>query len=349
MKSIEEWGKTKDGQTISRYTIMNETGSYAVISNYGAVLHQLWVPDKDGKLADVVLGFEDPESYFINNPAFGSVVGPYANRIEAGQFSINGKTYQLEKNEGNNTLHSGPSPFFRRLWEVTDYDGTSVTLLVKNADGECGFPGNVELSVTYALSNDNTLSISYSAHSDQDTALNVTNHSYFNLSGHDSGLILDEIAWIDSDAITATDEASVPHGELFSVDGTAMDFRTPKALGRDINDTSCDPIRIGGGYDHNYVLDTRPGEVKLVASLEDHASGRKMEVYTDMPGIQLYTGNFIEPDPVGKGGIHYQKRSGVAFETQYYPNAINVPSFPQPLLKAGKTWESTTAYKFSTL
>ena len=179
--------------------------------------------------------------------------------------------------------------------------------------------------------------------------MNVTNHSYFNLSGHDSGLILDEIAWIDSDAITATDEVSVPHGELFSVDGTAMDFRTPKALGRDINDTSCDPIRIGGGYDHNYVLDTKPGEVKLVASLEDHASGRKMEVYTDMPGMQLYTGNFIDPDPVGKGGIHYQKRSGVAFETQYYPNAINVPSFPQPLLKAGKTWESTTAYKFSTL
>ncbi len=341
------WGTTKDGQEMHLYRLENENGTHADVSDFGAILYNLYVKDKDGDLSDVVLGFHDAEGYFHNGPAFGAIVGPVANRVEGGRFEVNGKSYQLEQNEGNNTLHSGSNPFFYRMWTVDDYDGSSITLTVHNADGESGFPGNVDLTVTYALSNDDTLSISYRAISDQDTVLNVTNHSYFNLAGESSGLILDQIVWIDSDEFTITDEVSVPHGEIGKVAGTPLDFNTPKPLSDGIDDSSFDPIRIAVGFDHNFILKTTPGEVSLVASLEDKKSGRKMEVYTDMPGMQLYSGNFIPQEPVGKNGNGYAKRTGVAFETQFYPNSMNCPNFPQPRLKAGVEWTSTTAYKFS--
>lgn len=329
-------------------TISNGKGMSVTISNLGADIISILVPDRDGNISDVALGFDDPESYLANPPSFGALVGPYANRIEGASFTLEGRTYHIEANEGKNTLHSGSNPFHHRFYDIVNSDSSSVTLRLFAPDGDSGFPGNREVTVKYEVTVTNSLSITYHAESDALTPMNLTNHSYFNLNGHDSGSISDHIVWIDSDSYTVTDEHSIPHGEIAPLDATPLDFRTPKKIGERID---CDfpPMVNTCGYDQNYVLKTERGKVDPVASLYSEKSGRKMTVYTDMPGLQLYSGNFIPSAPLGKGGVHYCRRAGVAMETQFFPNAINVPSFMQPLVSPDKPFDSTTIYQFSTL
>ena len=345
----EIFGQTKDGKTAYTYTVKNSNGMMAKFTDYGAILVSLYVPDKDGNVEDVVLGFEQLEDYFVNEPNFGSTIGRHANRIGGASFKLNGVTYELDKNDGEHNLHGGYNGYHKRLWETKTYDnnGQTIEFTYDSKDGDQGFPGNLKISVKYTLTEDNMIKIEYNAVPDKDTVINLTNHSYFNLAGQGSGTILDQIVWIDSDEMTYADKESIPHGEIIKVAGTPMDFNTPKMVGTDI-DKDFDQLIWGKGFDHNWVLKTKKGELSLVASLLDEKSGRYMEVSTDLPGIQFYTGNFLDGTLVGKEGAKYIKRSGLCFETQYYPNAINVPSFEQPVTKAGETYHTVTVYKFST-
>jgi aldose 1-epimerase len=344
------WGKGDDGKDVYRLTITNSNGIKATVMNYGANLLELFVPDKEGNFDDVVLGFQDLSSYFVNNPGFGCSITPYANRIGNATFQFEGQTYSLEQNDGVNNLHSStnPQPLHRRTWDIVNESIDSAEFSIHKKDMDMGFPGDMTISVKYTLLEDNTLAIEYRAVSDRNAVFNPTNHSYFNLAGFDAGSVLDEIAWIDADKFTPTDEGSIPYGDIVSVAGTPLDFRIAKSLGQDIEDTSCDAIRIASGYDHNFVLNNYNGTFRTIASLYDPESGRLMDVSTDMPGLQMYTGNYLTPDcGIGKKGVSFNKRFGVAFETQFYPNAVNIPSFPQPILKAGKEFYSKTSYHFS--
>lgn len=346
----EFFGKAKDGTDVDMYTITNGNGVVAKFTNYGAILVSLFVPDKDGNMADVVLGYDDLEKYFVNGPNFGSTIGRHANRIGKASFVLNGQTYELDKNDGNNNLHGGYNGYHKRVWSANTYTeelGQVMEFTYQSSDGDQGFPGNLNITVKYILTEDNSIMIEYFATTDKDTVVNLTNHSYFNLAGHNSGTILEQKAWINAEQFTIADEESIPTGEFADVAGTPMDFRTPKAIGKDI-DSDYYQVKWGLGFDHNWVLKTKEGEVSLVASLEDDKSGRKMEVYTDMAGIQFYTGNFLDGTEIGKGNTPYIKRSGVCFETQYFPNGINLKNFPQPVLKAGDEYHFTTIYKFLT-
>lgn len=339
------WGKTSDNQDVYTYEISGAGGMRAKFMNYGANLLSLWVPDREGNAADVVLGFEHLEDYFKNAPYFGACVAPCGNRIGDARFTLNGKTYELDKNDGVNNLHSGFDPLLKRIWEVSDVSDYSITFTYYKKDMDMGFPGNMDISVTYTLTEDNELKIDYCGLSDQDTIFNPTNHSYFNLSGHDSGSVLDHRVWINASHFTMTDAASIPNGTLLEVAGTPMDFTKEKPMAPEVDD-AYEQLALAKGYDHNFALDICEGTVSLAASLYDPASGRKMEVYTDLPGMQLYCGNYIIPGEVGKGGFLYQPRYGVCFETQYFPNAINIPAFSQPVAKAGVEKKTTTIYKF---
>jgi aldose 1-epimerase len=346
----EVFGTTKDGAQADLYTITNDAGMVAKFTNYGAILVELWVPDRDGNLADVVLGYDNLESYFVNGPNFGSTIGRHANRIGGAKFTLNGKTYELDKNDGNNNLHGGFNGYHKRLWAGKTYEseeGCVAEFTYHSPDGDQGFPGNLDVKVMYTVTQDNQIKIAYEATCDQDTVLNLTNHSYFNLGGHDSGTILDHLVWIDSEEYTYADAESIPNGTIRSVDMTPMDFRMEKAIGKEI-DSDYDQLVWGKGYDHNWILKTQNGKFDMVAKLIHEKSGRIMETWTDLPGMQFYTGNFLDGTEIGKGGVSYGRRSGVCFETQYYPNAINVPEFPQPVLKAGEVFKSTTVYKFLT-
>lgn len=345
----EFFGQTGDGKTASIYTIKNSNGMMAKFTDFGAILVSLYVPDKDGNVEDVVLGFDNLEDYFVNEPNFGATIGRHANRIGGARFTINGTEYELDKNDGNNNLHGGFNGYHKRLWEARSYEdenGQSIEFTYESADMDQGFPGNLKVSVTYTVTDDNEIKITYNAVPDKDTVINLTNHSYFNLAGQGSGTILDQLAWIDADEMTFADEESIPNGEIRKVAGTPMDFNTPKKVGRDIEE-DYDQLNWGKGFDHNWVLKTKNGEMSLVASLYDEKSGRFMEVFTDLPGIQFYTGNFLDGTLTGKDGAKYIRRSGLCFETQYFPNAINVPSFAQPVTKAGETYHTVTVYKFS--
>lgn len=345
----EIFGQTEDGQTAYLYTVENSNGVKAVYTNYGAILVSLFVPDKDGKSEDIVLGYDELPRYFKNSPNFGATIGRHGNRIGGAKFTLNGETYELDKNDGNNNLHGGFDGYHKRLWDAETYtsdEGEVIEFTYESKDLDQGFPGTLNVSVKYILTEDDSVIIEYNAVPDKDTVVNLTNHSYFNLAGHNSGTILDQIAWMDSDEMTFADEEAIPNGELRKVENTPMDFRTPKVIGKEI-ESDYDQLVWGKGYDHNWVLKTNRDEVSLVASLLDEKSGRYMEVFTDLPGIQFYTGNFLDGTEVGKGGVNYVQRSGLCFETQYYPNAINVPSFPQPVTKAGETYHTVTIYKFS--
>lgn len=338
-------GKTKSGEDIILYTLKNPSGFSISVLNYGATIRSIFVPDKNGTLADVVLGFEHLEDYFDNPACYGCCVTPCGNRIGGASFTLNNKTYALEKNDGENNLHSGFHPLFKQLWKTEKLKENEICFSAEKKDMEMGFPGNLSVSVTYTLTKDDALQITYRGLSDQDTLFNPTNHSYFNLAGHNSGNVLNQKVWLNSSVITAVDKNMVPQGELLDVTGTPMDFTKERTLGEGI-DADFDQLKIGNGYDHNYVLTIPQGETPLVASLFDPVSRRKMEVYTDRPGIQLYTGNYIDTTEIGKDNCHYAPRQGVCFETQYPPNAINVSSFPHPIAKAGKEVVTTTIYKF---
>ncbi len=342
------FGKTRDGQTATLYTLINKKGMSVSLTDFGANIVNVIIPDKKGKFDDVVLGYDNVTGYEDNAPGYGSFIGRHANRIGGATFELNGVKYELEKNDGNNNLHSGSKSYNKYMYEVEIFeeeDADSIEFSRLSPHMEQGFPGNLDISVTYTLTDDNELVIEYLAVSDKDTIVNLTNHSYFNLAGHDTGSVLDHKIFLDADNFTPTDDFLIPTGEIREVAGTPMDFRTLKPIGQDIN-ADYRPLIQAGGYDHNYVLNISGAEVERVAELVEEKSGRTMEVFTNMPGLQLYTGNFINGEDVGKKGFKYQKRAGVCFETQYYPDSCNKPEFPSSVLKAGSEYDFVTVFKF---
>lgn len=342
--SLTKFGTTKDGKEITKYTIANSKGMKASVINYGAILTNLWVPDKTGTVEDIVLGYDDPESYFENGSFFGATVGPNANRIANASFSINGQKYQLAVNDGPNNLHSDyMKGYHKQLFEAKVNDD-GVTFLLEDADGSMGFPGNKKISVTYSLSEENELSIHYEATSDADTIINMTNHTYFNLKGHKAGNIEDHILCINASKYTPVIPGAIPTGELAPVKDTVFDFTSPKKIGEDIN-KDIDQLTMVKGYDHNWVLDNYDGNMRKIASVCVDGVSRMMEVYTDLPGVQFYAGNCIAPT-VGKENTKYSPRFGLCLETQYYPNTANEPSFPGCVFGPDKKYDTTTVYKF---
>lgn len=339
------FGKTPGGEEAWLYTLKNKNGMKAEITNYGGIVVSLHVPDKNGKLDDVVLGFDNLEGYIEKNPFFGALVGRHANRIEGARFELNGKEYNLLKNDGNNHLHGGARGFDKVLWTVIEQGPDMLKLFYRSADGEEGYPGNLDVTVTYSITDDNGLNIDYHAVSDADTVVNLTNHSYFNLSGHGNGDITNHRLKINADKFTENNEECIPTGEILSVSGTALDFTESKPVkpGLISDDRH---IRCGHGYDHNFVLNVGGKEPEFAAEVFDPASGRTMEVYTTKPGVQLYTGNFLADGLIGKGGARYGKWSGLCLETQYFPNAMKHKHFPSPILKAGSIYHHITIYKF---
>lgn len=340
---VTEFGETKSGNMARLFTIRNSRGMEVTVSDLGAVLVSVLVPDKNGDPCDVVLGCDNPAGYEKADPFLGAVVGRNANRIKNASFTLNGKRYELCKNDGNNNLHSGMDFFIQRMWEVKRSEDMSITFALHSPEGDQGYPGSAEIEVTYTLTEENEVKIDYEAVPSEDTVLNMTNHSYFNLNGHASGNVLEQEVWIDADAYTRADAESIPTGELTDVTGTPMDFRKKKAIGRDI-EQDYEALNFGKGYDHNYVLNNH-GTYAKVAEMSAKESGITMEVYTDLPGMQLYTGNFLS-DECGKGGAVYRMRQAACFETQYFPDAVNQESFKGPVCKGGCTYRTTTAYKF---
>ena len=338
------FGKNSKGEAATLYSFENKNGMVMEVSDFGATLYSLLVPDKEGNLCDVVLGYDDPLGY--EGPAgtfFGATVGRNANRICKGKYTLNGKEYQLDTNNNGNNLHSGLDFYSFRIWNVKATTENSITFSLHSPDGDQGYPGALDMDVTYTLTEDNAVQIDYYGVPDQDTIVNMTNHSYFNLNGHASGNVLEQEVWIDADSFTRADATSIPTGEIVPVEGTQMDFRVKKTVGRDIEE-QYEALVLGKGYDHNWCLNNK-GEFAKVAEMSSDVSGITMEVYTDLPGVQIYTGNYIFAE-TGKGGVIYKQRQGLCFETQYYPDAINHDNFPSPVCKAGEVYQTRTTYKF---
>lgn len=345
------YGNTASGIPVDIFTLKNSKGTTVEITNFGGIIVSLMVPDKEGKLDDVVLGYDKLAGYEKKGPYFGAIIGRYANRIGNSRFELNGVEYKLAKNEGDNHLHGGIVGFDKVVWnaEVVTKNGTeALELTYRSKDGEEGYPGNLDVKVTYILTEDNALVIDYFAVSDKDTVVNLTNHSYFNLSGHASGDILHEKLMINADKFTPTDRYSIPTGELADVKGTPMDFTVLKPIGQDIG-AQYEQILLTKGYDHNWVLNTNGNISKKAAEVIDEKSGRAMEVYTTKPGVQLYTANFLDGSEIGKGGVAYNKNAALCLETQYFPDSVNKKNFPSPVLRAGEEYKHTTIYKFYTL
>jgi Galactose mutarotase and related enzymes len=339
------FGYTDDGSEVFLYTIENDLGMKAVVTDFGAILVSLFVPDKTGKFKDVVLGYDDLETYKRNFDMLGTTVGRNVNRIENGRFQIDGVSYQLDINENNNNIHSHMEHGFHKvLWKAEIIADNSVSLHYHSPDGENGFPGNLDITVTYTLTETNGLVLSYYGISDKKTLINLTNHSYFNLSGHNSGDILDTVVWINADYYTPVKKGTIPTGEIASVNGTPMDFRKPKEIGTDLG-ADCEQLKLVYGYDHNFVLNGKNCGVRKVATAESRKSGIKMAVYTDLPGLQFYAGNTTR-DIMGKEHCLITKNSGFCMESHYYPNSINIPHFPQPVFDKGAEYKTTTIYQF---
>ena len=333
------FGNTPSGEAAWLYTISCGRVT-AKITNYGAALVRLFVPDKEGQLADVVLGFDNARDYYPGGAFLGATVGRNANRVRNARFDMNGKTVTLTPNERTNNLHSGPDSFNLRLWTVEKHSENSITFLMDSPDGDQGFPGNAVIRVTYTLEAPATLRITYDGICDQDTVFNMTNHSYFNLAGHEkTGAAMEQVLTLSGNIFTPDDAENLPTGELRNVEGTPMDFRSPKPIGKDIG-ADYESLHLQGGYDHNWEVTSNP-----CAILEDPISGRRMEVHTDCPGIQFYAGNFLNEK--GKDGVYYGKRSGVALETQFFPDSVNHPQWQQPFVKAGERYHSETSYIFT--
>ena len=330
--------KLPDGSQAYTYTLTDGVIT-AEITDYGATILRLLVPDREGKLADVALGFDTIAEYKKSTTFFGTVVGRGANRTKNGQFTLNGKQYQLGRNDGPNNLHCGPDFYKDRLWTVEEASENVLRLRLESPDGDQGFPGNATIRVTYTVK-DRGLYITYDALCDQDTVFNLTNHCYFNLAGHDRPeKAMDQVLMLPARHFTPDDAENIPTGELRSVEGTPMDFRTPKAIGRDIG-MDYDALKLQNGYDHNFEVWCNP-----CAVLADPESGRTMEVITDRCGVQFYSGNFLVGEK-GKGGVSYCFRGGICLETQFYPDAINHPDWQQPITRAGQPFHSETAYIF---
>ena len=340
----EHYGVTKDGQEISKYTLTGSRGMKAVVIDYGAILDRVYAPDASGNVVDVTLSSPDYESYVEDTNFFGSTVGPSANRIAGASYVIDGIEYKMDKNDGENNLHTCiPDGLNRRMWKAVEGDN-SVTLSIELPDGEYGMAGNRKISVTYSVSSDNELKIEYNATSDKKTVFNMTNHSYFNLAGHDSGSVLDHELQINASNYTKIVDGAIPTGEIVSVIGTELDFTSPKAVGKDI-EADNEQMKLVLGYDFNYVVDGHDGSLREIAMLKDPKSGRKMKVFTDLPGVQLYTANHVEDAP-GKDGMTYEARYGLCLETQDYPDSIHHDNFPDVVYGPGRDYHTVTVYKF---
>lgn len=343
------FGKTTDDLPVDLFTLTNDRGLEVKITNYGGIITALQAPDRAGVPGDIVLGFDDLASYLRGHPYFGCIIGRYGNRIAGGRFTLGGRTYQLAVNNGPNHLHGGLVGFDKKVWHATaakSDDAVMLTLSYLSRDGEEGYPGNLAVTVIYTLTNRNALRIDYLATTDRDTVLNLTNHTYFNLAGR--GDVLDHEVMINADHFTPVNEALIPTGELASVDGTPLDFRQPMRIGARINDPH-EQIAYAGGYDHNFVINGAAGELRLAVRVSEPTTGRMLEVMTTEPGMQLYTGNFLDGTLVGKGGWVYARRSGLCLETQHFPDSPNQPDFPSTVLRPGETFRSTTVFTFSTL
>ncbi|NWO21520.1 galactose mutarotase [Oribacterium sp. oral taxon 102] len=342
-------GSLPDGREVHKYTLVNGRGSEAAFTDLGAIWTNMRVRDRDGVFRDVVLGCDKPEALLRNPGHMGAVVGRNANRIGGGSYMLNGVSYTLEKNDkGVNNLHSGPNFWERRSWAAEYGDkgtGAYVMFSLHSESMEQGYPGNAEIAVIYTLSEDDALSIEYRGVSDCDTILNMTNHAYFNLNGCDAGDASSQYVQIHASYFTPASESSVPYGELAPVSGTPMDFRTEKRIGRDIG-AEYEQLRFGGGYDHNYCVDGTAGEQRLAAAAYAEESGIEMKVYTDLEGLQFYTANFLNVRGDGKNGASYSPRTAYCFETQHYPDAINKPAFPSPVVRAGEEYRTETVYCF---
>jgi len=342
-----EYGQLPDGTSIQMFTLTNVKGSVAKIISYGATLTELWIPDRTGRKRDIVLGFDDLQGYLGKEPYFGATVGRYANRIANARFTLNGKTYQLAVNDPPNSLHGGAKGFDRVVWTAQPVDvphAASVKFSYHSADGEENYPGNLDVSVQYTLTDDDELKLDYTATTDKDTILNLTNHTYWNLAGADSGDILKQTLMLNATSYTPVNANLIPTGEILPVAGTPFDFTKAVAIGSRINDPQ---VQAHKGYDLNFVVEGAAGTMRLAAKATDPASGRVMEVFTTEPGIQLYTSNYLDGSLNGKHGVHYKQYGAFALETQHYPDSINQPSFPSVVLKPGQTFHEMTTYKFS--
>jgi aldose 1-epimerase len=343
--------QVEDFDSIQLYTLTNSKGMQVKITNYGAIITSIQVPDRDGKLADVALGYHHVENYInaVDKPYFGAVVGRYGNRIAKGSFTLNGETYSLAINNPPNHLHGGIIGFDKVVWDAKltqgdGWKGLELSYLAK--DKEEGYPGNLKVTVTYQLTDDNELRVDYRATTDKATPVNLTQHTYFNLKGEGEGTILDHELMINAKTYTPIDAGSIPTGEMPPVAGTPFDFTTAKPIGRDINQQD-QQLKHGLGYDHNFVLDKKAGELSLAARVHEPISGRIMEIHTTEPGIQFYCGNFLDGRLKGKSGKPYVHRGGFCLETQHYPDSPNQPNFPSTILEPGKEYKSTTIFKFS--
>lgn len=344
MLITKEWfGRNKDGRDVSLFTLSNNHNTTVKIITYGGIITSTLTPDKYGKIDDVVLGFKTCDAYLGAHPHFGALIGRYGNRIAKGKFVLNGKEYRLAVNDGSNHLHGGLVGFDKVIWDAAEFQnetevGVELTYLSK--DGEEGYPGNLNTKVKYSLNNRNELGISYEATTDQPTIVNLTNHTYFNLAGEGSGNILDHEIIINAQRYTVVSDDLIPTGELKPVKGTAMDFSTPQRIGARIS-------QVAGGYDHNYVLEKTGKELSLAAKVYEPKTSRILEVFTTEPGVQFYTGNFLDGTLAGKAGKPYGKQAGFCLETQHFPDSPNQPGFPSTVLNPGELYRQVTIYKLS--
>jgi aldose 1-epimerase len=346
----QPFGTAPDGQPVTVYTLRNAHGMEARVINYGGIILSLEVPDRTGELGDVVLGYDSLSGYVASSPYFGALIGRYGNRIRAGKFALNGETYTLATNNGPNHLHGGDRGFDKVVWSAEPFtraDSVGVVFSYTSADGEEGYPGTLRAQVAYTLTNDNQLVFDYAASTDKATPVNLTQHSYFNLAGDGARDILGHMVRINADRFTPVDSTLIPTGELRNVEGTPFDFRSPHAIGERIGQAD-EQLRFGLGYDHNFVLSrSTADELELAAEVFEPTSGRVMEIFTTEPGLQFYSGNFLDGTLTGKKGVVYQHRYGFAMETQHFPDSPNQPAFPSTILNPGEEYRTRTIYKFS--
>lgn len=344
---VKPWGEV-NGEPVYLYRMVNSSGARMNVTNYGARVTSLKVPDDSGEMVDVVLGFDKLEKYAAENPYLGAIVGRYGNRISNGNFGLDGREFSLVCNDGDNHLHGGYRGFDRKIWRgetVTTREDTAVKLRYLSRAGEEGYPGNLEVSVTYKLTNDNELVLNFEARTDEATIVNLTNHNYYNLNGIEDD-VLDHVLTINADRFTPTDEESIPTGELRPVEGTPMDFRSPTRIGKRIDD-DYEQLKYGKGYDHNYVLTGGGTGMSLAGAVSSPETGIVMKVYTDQPGIQFYSGNYLDGSLTGKNGLRYEKRSAFCLETQDFPDSPNNPNFPSTVLRPGEEYGTSTVFDFS--
>ncbi len=346
LMDAKNFSKTINGKEVNLFTLKNKNGLVTQITNYGGRIVSLWVPDKNGTFADVSIGYNNIDAYINNTETyFGALIGRYGNRIGKGQFVIEEDTFKLDINDGENSLHGGSLGFHKQVWDAKQVGENKLELTYTSADGEQGYPGTAEIKVVYELTDADELKIEYFATTDKPTHINLTNHTYFNLAGEGSGTINDHLLMINADGYTPVDAGLIPTGEIATVEGTPFDFRTPTVIGARVNDDN-GQLKLGGGYDHNWVLNTNNEAFTLAATLKDPVSGRTMDVLTTEPGIQFYGGNFISGEFDGKYGKKLNYRESLCLETQHFPNSPNQENFPSTLVQPGEEYHTTTIYKF---